>query len=215
MDVKYKVLSGCEVFLLNIKNNDLPLDFGIIPSSQIVDISKYSLEHDRKKRLLARHFLYKHLRDKYRINDFELSFNSYKKPYLKNNSHIDFSISYSKDYVLLGISDKYRIGVDIEYIDESINHSELINLIMNCKEVDYYNELICNNEKKALFFDVFNVKESIIKCIGMGLYFDVRDINILALESLKSKGFFLTKNLFDCISSKYKTSLVTTVRIYE
>ena len=215
MDIKYEVLNECDVFLLDIKNKATSLDLDIIPDSQITDISKYRLEHDRRKRLLARSFLYKHLKDKYQINDFELGFNRYKKPYLKNNNHVDFSISYSKDYILLGVSDKHDIGVDIECIDESINHSELINLIMHSNEIDYYNELICDNEKIDLFFDVFNIKESIIKCMGMGLYFDVKDINILDLESLVRKGFFLTKNIFDCISSSYKTSLTTTVRIYE
>ncbi|MGQ4002043.1 4'-phosphopantetheinyl transferase superfamily protein [Francisellaceae bacterium CB299] len=203
-------VSGCEVFLLCINDNHSNIQSTLIPKAQSFDIEKYRFVLDRNKRLLARSFLYAYLNSKYKINNFELDYNKYQKPFLKCNQTVDFSISYSNDSVLVAVSDKHKIGADIEYIDKNTNHSELKAIIMHNDEIKYYNQLQTEEARVDFFFEVFSTKESLIKSIGMGLYFDVKAINILNLKASKefaSKNHSLITDLFDQIKAEYKTSI--------
>lgn len=205
-----KIINGVDVFLLKVDNNIAHIDKDIIPAEQVIDILNYKVGYDRNKRLLSRTFLYAFLKNRYEINNFELEYNQYKKPYLKFHQNIDFSISYSKEYILIAVSDKYQIGTDIEYIDKSINHNELKDIIMHRDEIIYSNNLEDDDEKIDFFFGVFNIKETIIKGLGMGLYIDIKEINIFFLDQLKEikeYQYFLDINTFADINN-YKTSLI-------
>ncbi|MED7789107.1 4'-phosphopantetheinyl transferase superfamily protein [Francisella sp. 19X1-34] len=194
---------------MNLVENINLIKHDIIPNNQILEIKKYKFANDQNKRLLARSFLYNYLKSKYQINSFELKYGQYQKPILKANENIDFSISYSGQYIIIAISDKYNIGVDIEFINTKINHQDLINIIMHPKEIYYYNQLTEKTDKLDFFLEVFNVKEAIIKSLGMGLYFNVQNINILDIPSFSSfitKEYFLETNLFNDLS-EYKTSI--------
>jgi 4'-phosphopantetheinyl transferase len=197
-------IENVDVFLLNINDNKELINKNVIPQEQILDIQKYKLEFDRNKRLLSRTFLYTYLNSRYGINNFELEYNQYKKPYLKFHQKIDLNISYSKEYILIAVSDKYQIGADIEYIDKNINHNELKDVVMHPEEIAYYGNLKEDNDKADFFFEVFNTKESIIKSIGMGLYFDVKSINILKISNSENT---LKTCLFDSLCNDYKASL--------
>ncbi|BCD90390.1 4'-phosphopantetheinyl transferase [Francisella halioticida] len=202
-------LKSTNIFLLNIAENINQIDLDTIPNSQILAIKKYKFEKDRNKRLLARSFLYNYLKFKYQIDNFGLKYGQYQKPFLEANENIDFSISYSECYVVVAISDKYNIGVDIEFIDTKINHQDLRNIIMHPKEISYYNKLIRETDKLNFFFNVFNIKEAVIKSLGIGLYFDVTNINVLDTSSFSDfikNGYFLNTNLFDYLR-EYKASI--------
>ena len=175
-----KNIEDTDLFLLDVNDNKHLVDESIIPSKQLLDIQKYKIGFDRLKRLVSRSFLYTYLESKYQISNYEFAYNKYKKPYLKFHQNIDFSISYSKEYILIAVSDNCQIGTDIEYIDKSINHNELKDVIMHPEEIGHYNQLKEDLDKVNFFFEVFNIKESIIKSLGMGLYFDVEKINILS-----------------------------------
>lgn len=196
-------IKDTNIFLLKVNDNIESINRNIIPDSELLDIQLYKFEHDRNKRLLARSFLYAYLKSEYQIENFELGYNQYKKPYLKHNKNIDFSISYSKDYILIAISDKHKIGVDIEYIDKDINHNELKEIIMHSNEIAHYNQIQKEEDKLDFFFEVFNTKESIIKSMGMGLYFDIRNLN-----TLDASSSFLSINIYKKLNLLFKCMLV-------
>ncbi|WP_200169658.1 4'-phosphopantetheinyl transferase family protein [Francisella philomiragia] len=194
--------------MLKISDNLNQIEQSILPKEQTNDILSYKFKNDRDKRLLARCFLYTYLRCRYGIENFKLSHNSYGKPFLINYKDIDFSISYSEEYILVGISSGYQIGIDIEYVDININHKDLIKSIMHNDEIKCYNQLVMDNEKLNFFFEVFNKKEAIIKSFGMGLYYDVTKINILNLSMSIGEKIFLESITFEEICSNYKSTLV-------
>ncbi|AJI74489.1 4'-phosphopantetheinyl transferase superfamily protein [Francisella philomiragia subsp. philomiragia ATCC 25015] len=201
-----------ELFLLDTNKNSLEYDFNIIPKKQKIEIQTYKFENDRFKRLLARSFLYHYLNDRYNINNFELEYGAYKKPMLKDDYNIGFSISYSNNHILVGISEVSNIGVDIEYIDSNINHLDLKSIIMHDEEISYYNSLKSHKEQLHFFFDVFNIKESIIKCLGTGLYYDVKKINILDISIFSDyKVDNLSTNIIlNKLMPEYKVSVCKT-----
>lgn len=90
--------------------------------------------------------------------------NNNGKIYL-NNFKYYFNISHSKDYLLIGISDK-EIGVDIEFLDN--HHLKLSKKIMNDYLFKYYTNLE-DDKKIRFFYKVWTLKESYIKNKGLNL----------------------------------------------
>lgn len=173
--------NSVQVFLLRVNDNIPFINHAIIPAAQQADISRYHFSHDRNKRLLTRSFLYDYLAGKYGVADFELEFNAYKKPFLRSAPGIQFSFSYSKEYVLIGISEGKKLGIDIEYTDRSIPVTEMAGDIMCADELHHFQSFNKGAaEQFHFFFHVFSAKESIIKSFGTGLYFDVKKLNTLA-----------------------------------
>lgn len=169
--------------VLGVFSNDLQNlagDLSLIPNSQKDDIQRYKKESDRVKRLIARANTYRYLYENYYVKDFSLSIGQFGKLYLKNYQGIYFSFSYSKDYILVGISD-IELGVDIEYIDSVIEVAELADTIMHPSELSYFRGL-SQDDKTDFFFKVFNIKEAIIKNIGTGMYYDVKKINVFDID---------------------------------
>jgi 4'-phosphopantetheinyl transferase len=178
--------SSVQVFLLSVNDNIPFINHAIIPAGQQADISRYHFSHDRNKRLLTRSFLYEYLAVKYGVADFELEFNEYKKPSLRSAPGIQFSFSYSKEYVLIGISEGKKLGIDIEYTDRSVPVTEMADDIMCADELRHFQTLNKGTaEQFHFFFHVFSAKESIIKSFGTGLYFDVKKINTLSGDRFK------------------------------
>jgi len=167
-----------QVYLLNIEDNIKYINKSIIPQIQIEEISRYKFKNDSDKRLLARSFLFEYLKEKYNISNFDLGFNEYKKPFLQLTPSINFSFSYAKNYVLIGIS-KRNIGIDIEYINVKFDINEIAQEIMCKRELDWFNSCKNTSLKRIYFFQLFSAKESIIKAFGMGLHFDVKNVNTL------------------------------------
>ncbi|AJJ48307.1 4'-phosphopantetheinyl transferase superfamily protein [Francisella tularensis subsp. novicida] len=153
----------------------------IIPNAQTKDIDKYKKVEDIAKRVIARKKLYSFVKEKYNLLNFDVYFNKYHKPRFVNSNNIYFSFSYSKEYIFIGVAD-LQIGVDIEYIDETLNIDDLANVIMHPLEYSYFISLSLE-KRRIFFFRVFNIKESIIKAIGTGLYYDVKKINILDIDN--------------------------------
>ena len=77
-----------------------------------------------KENANAKELLKESLKKDYNISDYEIIYNEYNKPYLKNEK-IYFNISHSNGTIVLVISDK-EIGVDVEYFvyKESVVRSE-------------------------------------------------------------------------------------------
>ncbi|MFW0740029.1 4'-phosphopantetheinyl transferase family protein [Flavobacterium sp. T12S277] len=181
--------SNTEIYLINIKDNNVGyIDKSIIPASQIEEISEYKFKIDSDKRLLARVFLFEYLKIKYNIKNFELDINEYNKPFLKVAPSINFSFSYSKNYMLIGISKEKKIGVDIEYINPKFNINEIAQEIMCKSELDWFNYFKDTSLKRIYFFQLFSAKESIIKAFGIGLFYNVKKINTLDKRIYKFKN---------------------------
>ncbi|WP_143384726.1 4'-phosphopantetheinyl transferase superfamily protein [Francisella endosymbiont of Ornithodoros moubata] len=125
------------------------------------------------------------LSKKYRLEYFDT--NNYNKPKFKYHQDIHFSFSYAKECIFIGIS-SLEIGIDIEYIDKSLNVEQLAHIIMHPAEFDYFCSL-ATKDKRKFFFRVFNLKEAIIKAIGIGLYYDIKSINILDIDKNNNYSF--------------------------
>lgn len=114
------------------------------------------------------------LKNELNITNYELTFNKYNKPYLKNRN-IYFNISHNKNTTVLVTSDK-EIGVDIEYYTykESVMKK-------------YYNEfeqqeIINSNNKEYEFTRIWVMKEAFVKMKGQGISYGLQNVDTTRLK---------------------------------
>ncbi|MRN54891.1 4'-phosphopantetheinyl transferase superfamily protein [Paenibacillus sp. LC-T2] len=107
--------------------------------------------------------------------EIELNFNRYGKPLLQGNEALHFNNSHSGSWAVSAISSA-PIGVDMEQIGEA--HLEIAERFFSPQE---YSDLLLRKEGEArreYFFDLWTLKESYIKAVGMGLSLSLSSFTI-------------------------------------
>ena len=118
------------------------------------------------------------LKKYYNINDYNIFYNKYGKPYIDCNLYINWSDS--KDYLALAISYD-EIGIDIEKIRPF--PTILIKELINDKE-KYLN----NN-----YLEVWVQKEAYLKYLGTGI---TKKMSNVIIDNSKGNNFFYKNNNF-------------------
>lgn len=131
----------------------------------ITHIRSFKFEKDQKIAFASAILKYYYLA--YLLNtsplEIKILFDEYKRPFLEGiYKTLDFNISHSGDYVVLGITRIGRIGVDIEKIDEKINIKQISPLVFSASERISINNTVRN------FFMLWTKKEALLKSIGTG-----------------------------------------------
>lgn len=171
---------------------------------------KYTRRIDQKRCILGeallRYILWKHCG--IISKEIVIGYNEYGKPLLIKPKGKYFNISHSGEWVLCGVSET-PIGIDIEGgIVEVVPIAKRFFSEEENKYIDSH--LLC--DRYDAFFQIWTLKESYIKCIGMGLYipldsfhFDFlkEQVSILVDGILESKYVFRSKK----ISERYHMSL--------
>lgn len=97
----------------------------------------------------------------------DFSFNEYGKPNVPQSPDIHFNLSHSHGAAVCALSRNFPVGVDIEDISRQTNLA-IANRFFSSSEA----QLVSNApkaKKKALFFDIWTLKEAYIKAMGKGL----------------------------------------------
>lgn len=149
-------------------------------------VNKYKFMQDKKLSMISYLLLLAALKLEYNIkDDIIFKYNIYGKPYLKKYSNIYFNISHCKKGIICALSSN-EIGVDIQdFIDFDDN---ILEYIMCNKEI---NRISKSEKTKKDFINLWTLKESYIKYLGIGLNYDLKSLNF----STFSQGTF---KLYDC-----------------
>lgn len=91
------------------------------------------------------------------------------KPIIKmpRDLNLDISISHSGNYLVIGICDNGKIGVDIELLQD-INFQVYRNCLSTCEEM-YINSSKKNKQRIENFYEIWTKKEACLKALGTGL----------------------------------------------
>lgn len=121
-----------------------------------------------KENANAKELLKESLKKDYNISDYEIIYNEYNKPYLKNEK-IYFNISHSNGTIVLVISDK-EIGVDVEYFvyKESVVRKYFTN--------NEQNEILNSTNKVYDFTRIWVMKEAFVKMKGIGISYGLINV---------------------------------------
>ena len=129
----------------------------------------YIKENTNSKELLK-----EWLKKDFNISNYEIIFNDYNKPYLKNEK-IYFNISHDNGTTVLVISDK-EIGVDLEYyiFKESVVRKYFTN--------NEQNEILNSANKEYDFTRIWVMKEAFVKMKGIGISYGLMNVDTTKIK---------------------------------
>jgi 4'-phosphopantetheinyl transferase len=100
------------------------------------------------------------------------------RPMLMQQHSLDFNVSHSGSYGLIVLSSRRRVGVDIEIRATHVDWRAVAELALNPAERARIERLNAAQQLDA-FYDVWVMKESIVKAAGIGLTEDLRRLSVL------------------------------------
>ncbi|MCQ2794921.1 MAG: 4'-phosphopantetheinyl transferase superfamily protein [Bacilli bacterium] len=156
-----------------------------LPKNRQKRANNFINEEDRMRSVAAFSLLLKLLEDEkisYRDSNFRIDQNG--KLYLLN-SNIHFNLSHSGNYVIVAISDSL-IGVDVEHIKPQKDIKEIVNYVLDEKEIEEFSK---SKNQINDFYLMWTKKESYTKCIGKGLSAGMNTINLKSIKNYYFKSF--------------------------
>ena len=107
------------------------------------------------------------------IDDLTVKRNKNNKPYVESTLGLKFNISHTEGLVLLDFF-KREVGVDIEKINYKFEFKDILE---NCFTRD---EIINIDNNIISFYRYWTAKEAYLKCDGIGLIRNLREIEIIS-----------------------------------
>ena len=109
----------------------------------------------------------------------------HEKPYILGGL-LQFNISHSGDYFLLGVTLTNPIGVDIEFEKNNLDFLSLAKRFFSTSEYDAISTVLADEQKSA-FYRCWTRKEAFVKATGLGLSFGLSDFEVAVSESVQSQ----------------------------
>jgi 4'-phosphopantetheinyl transferase len=148
----------------------------LIPNEKI-RTQKFKSEKARTEFILSRGYLREKLSHFLDATDFEMVTDHFGKPTLKSNKcFLQFNLSHSSDRVVLAVTYRNAVGIDIEKINGEQN-------LEVAKHVFSQNELLqlqrlSENKKIEGFFKGWTQKEAYIKANGQGMSYPLKTFTV-------------------------------------
>jgi len=109
------------------------------------------------------------------VKKIHIDHHSNKKPYLASHPWLFFNVSHSEDIAVIAIS-LNKVGIDIEYIPEDFDFTDLLPDIFADNEILTIQNAI---DKKHAFYTLWTRKEAFVKALGKGIDDDFKKIPCL------------------------------------
>lgn len=176
----------CKIYVINVTelNNEEVFDYWMsrMPQKRRDKIDRIK-PLPEKCRSLGAGILFLHAMKELNVDHelLETANGENGKPYLVNAPGIYFNMAHSGDYAALAIADE-EVGIDIEAYGSPSRMKQVIKRVLSSKERDYidkkYGLTADDSDLNCMFYRIWSMKESIIKCIGTGLATDLREVEI-------------------------------------
>lgn len=111
---------------------------------------------------------------------FRFSYGEHGKPEIAaemNPENLQFNVSHSGNYALIGIVRQLRIGIDIEEERSNLMLSDLIKSCLSTEECRRLSTL-SSHEQLPEFYRIWALKEALVKALGQGLSVSLTDFSI-------------------------------------
>ncbi len=162
---------------------DLPID-----SVKLMEASLSADESERaarfhftadKDRFIAAHVCLRDILARYlhcEPGQLNFSVNDYGKPALHDHK-LEFNLSHSGDFALVGITQERKVGVDVERIRQGISSQVIARQYFSKSEVAELQALPLE-QRKIAFFTCWTRKEAYIKAQGLGLSLPLESFDV-------------------------------------
>lgn len=147
-----------------------------------IDRKSFVVSHGKLRRILADYLSLS-------PNKIALETQSQGKPFVAGDrsAALKFNLSHSDNYLLVGVSKDFEVGVDIEKWTDSIDYEGVLDLCFSESEQNFWRDLSVD-QRQAFFYQQWVRKESFVKAVGLGLELDVS----LVKTTLTGAGRFLS-----------------------
>ncbi len=143
-------------------------------------ICRFRFPEDARRSLFSDLMIRRIIQEKLRLSGHQIRFelNDYGKPSLKDVPDFQFNLSHSGDWIVCAISSQ-PIGIDIELIQPI--EIEIAKRFFARAE---YDQLMKQWEpmREAYFYELWTLKESYIKAIGMGLSLPLDGFSVVPMS---------------------------------
>ena len=185
--------------------------FQKLPQGIQTQVMRFKRWQDRHSSLLGKILLLEGLKQYGYSPDClkKLSYSPYNRPFLDDS--IDFNISHSGEYVVCAINNDGRVGIDIER-KKSLNFAEFRSY-MTPEEWNTMKEV---PDQLEYFYELWTVKESVIKGEGKGLSIPLLDIHWVGETASVYKSLWYIKKIiidpgYSChVTANHKISEIHT-----
>lgn len=182
---------GVHIWLASLIENekDILLYQSVLSQKELTRASNYKFSKDQRRYILSRGIL-RCLLSRYleqKPQDINILYSPWGKPHLLQDFHLYFNVSHSKDYVIYALSSKYEVGIDIEYIDPTIDIDCIISSILSSPQELAYWQTIKEKEKINSFFKLWVCKEAYLKACGKGWFDKEHHLPIQTIERLQKE----------------------------
>lgn len=171
-------------------------------------VNCFKFEKDKVRSIISELLLKYALKKYFNVNleDCEICFNVYGKPYIYYGANLKFNLSHSGDIVICSISN-HNMGVDVEE-NTSLSLDTVINCLHKEEKVQLNNFAL--KDRIKLFYDFWVLKESYLKYLGIGLNypvekigFEIKNEKVSLISGLDNEHnpFFSLLNISDCYSA--------------
>lgn len=155
---------------LELPNSEIEKLTTLLSTDEIVRANRFHFPQHKKRFIAARGILRQLLGNYLGINATNLVFTygDCGKPWLTGDFSLQFNISHSQEYVLLGFTRHHLIGVDLEYQRIMPDALKIAERFFSPRE----SQLLRETKKETqpqLFFQLWTAKEAYLKAMGTGL----------------------------------------------
>ena len=188
--------------------------FQKLPQGIQTQVMRFKRWQDRHSSLLGKILLLEALKQYGYPSDClnNLSYSPYNRPFLDDS--IDFNISHSGGYVMCAVNKEGRVGIDIERM-KPLNFAEFRSY-MTTEEWNTMQEV---PDQLEYFYELWTVKESVIKGEGRGLSIPLLDIHwVDETASVYKSLWYIKKIIIDpgycChVAANHKISAIHTHKV--
>ena len=97
----------------------------------------------------------------------EIVYGPYGKPSLLGEASLHFNLSHSKACVLYAFSLNYKVGVDIEYIEQDLGTNQIAAQLLSIQDQKKF-QMLSTEERVNAFFKMWVCQEAFLKATGKG-----------------------------------------------
>ncbi|WP_370476583.1 4'-phosphopantetheinyl transferase family protein [Tamlana flava] len=215
------------VHLLNLNDLDYIKLLNLLSDDELIRARLFHFDKDRIKFIKVRGALRLILGQYLDIYPEMIQFNygNNGKPELKfpDSNQLGFNLSHSGNRAIIGITDKYLIGIDIEEVNNKIDPIDIAHRFFSENEIMLLDNAM-DNEKHKLFYQLWTRKEALLKAVGIGISTPLENIDVSDFTgdryiSLSTNGNdhelkkWYARNLID--DKSFIATIVTNHYIYE
>lgn len=160
-----------QVWTINLeaKNMEIRRYESLLTDAEIARANRFLTIECRQRYIIARAYLRKILSayTDHHASSQDFRYGPSGKPYLCNNSDLNFNLSYSQNTAMIAVSRQREVGVDIQTIAQVTDPESVAHLMFSPAETSYLLSLNVTERQQA-FTKIWACKEAYIKALGTG-----------------------------------------------